>query len=131
MYMRRTLFVHHSSQMVDTTGPETTASPTLPPSSSVTISPVSRSRFQITTVLLFWCPTASRSPASFSENWRGNQPPEGAFWRNVSVPSSLIVQVVRVSDGLDRYRAEVEKDDSRVETMRNFWSGYLITGLVS
>lgn len=47
------------------------------------------------------------------------------------MPSSLIVQVVRVSDGLDRYRAEVEKDDSRVETMRNFWSGYSITGLVS
>lgn len=68
MYMTRTSLVHHSSQIVDTTGPETTACPTLPPSSSVTIRPVSRSRFQITTVLLFWWPTASRSPASFSEN---------------------------------------------------------------
>lgn len=68
IYMRRIWLVHHSSQIVDTTGPDTTASPTLPPSSSVIISPVSRSRFQITTVLLFWCPTARRSPALFSEN---------------------------------------------------------------
>lgn len=53
IYISRIWHVYHSSQIVDTTGPETTTSPTLPPLSSVTMSPVSRSRFQTTTVLLF------------------------------------------------------------------------------
>lgn len=68
-YVLHVSVIHpHSSQIVETTGPERTTSPTFPPSSSVRIRPDATSRFQITTVLLSWFPTANMSPAAFSEN---------------------------------------------------------------
>ncbi|CCF34580.1 hypothetical protein CH063_06547 [Colletotrichum higginsianum] len=109
--------------MVATTAPVRVTWPTLPPSASGMILPETRSRFQMTTVRLFWWPMARRSPALLMENWRGDQPPEGASWTSSSVPSSLMAKVDMVSEGPEPRTGESRKDTSRLETMMNFWSG--------
>ena len=113
----------YSSKIVETTAPSSVTIPTFPPSASSTIFPEATSRFQTTTVLLFWWPIAIRSPALLMENWRGDQPPDGASWTSFRDPSSWMAKVEMVSVGPEPKTGESLKDTSRFETMMNLWSG--------
>lgn len=87
---------NYSSKMTAVTSPSTFVLAIMSPSL-----PDATSRLMMTTRLSDCRPTATRSPALLTENWRGMRPPAGNFCSSVRAPvCGLILKLLSESEGI-------------------------------